>query len=76
MTGAPQKVDRLYSQASLLLATLANEPSVGLYHVQDHVVRVVPSLVDAKQTIDASTERIRGFVVDVEYSNSVLDDLM
>lgn len=71
-----QKIDKLYGNASVLVTTLANEPSVGLYHVQDHVVRVVPSLVDAKQTIDSSAERLKGFTLDVDYSSKVLDDLM
>jgi hypothetical protein len=33
---------------SLVLYHLANEPSVGLYHVNDHVTRTIPKLIGVK----------------------------
>ena len=46
------------------LHTLANEPSLGLYYVTDHVQRSVPNLVAGKQELCRLTELVKGADID------------
>ena len=41
--------DRLGSKATETVHTLANEPSLGIYYVMEHIQRSVPELVACKQ---------------------------
>ena len=41
------------------LHVLANEPSLGLYRMQEHVSRAVPELVETKRTMKKITQRIQ-----------------
>jgi hypothetical protein len=43
-----RKADVVYKKMSSYLHTVANEPTVGLYHIQEHIRRSVPKFVDMK----------------------------
>lgn len=50
------------------LHTLANEPSLGLYYVVEHIQRSLPALVADKVALNAATERLRGLDLDAGYA--------
>jgi len=52
--------------------TLANEPSLGLYYVMEHIQRSVPALVADKAEVRGAAEALRGAGLDVGYA---LDDM-
>jgi hypothetical protein len=45
------RLNKANQRMSQFLYNLANEPSVGLYHVNDHIRRTVPRLVTSRQEI-------------------------
>ena len=55
-----------------MMHTLANEPSIGLYYVAEHIQRSLPALVADKATLIVAAERLRGADLDAGYA---LDDM-
>ena len=55
------------------LHTLANEPSLGLYYVMEHIQRSVPALVADKTALQQAAESLRGADLDAGFA---LDDMM
>lgn len=55
---------------SLFLA--ANEPSVGLFRLQEHVVNKVPKQVAESQTLDELSQRVQGACFDLEYDTETV----
>lgn len=51
---------------SQFLYSLANEPSVGLFHVNDHVRRTVPRLVETRKQIDFQSVELDKSSCDVD----------
>ncbi|XP_022780074.1 BLOC-1-related complex subunit 8 homolog isoform X3 [Stylophora pistillata] len=47
---------------------MLNEPSVGLYRVQEHVRRSLPQLVDKKIEMQSLQKKVQGISYDVDYS--------
>jgi hypothetical protein len=57
------------------IATAANEPSMGLYRLQEHVINSVPKLVREKQSIDELQDRLKGANFDMGYDVGVVRDI-
>jgi len=47
---------------------LANEPSIGLYHVCDHVARNVPKSVETKKSLKATNKTVEDLNYDMDYT--------
>lgn len=43
-----KKIDRLHINMSKYLHKMSNEPSIGLFHVQEHIRKTVPKYVATK----------------------------
>ena len=56
------------SAATEALHTLANEPSIGLYYVCEHIQRSVPALVADKAALKQTTEQLQGADLDAGYA--------
>ncbi|KYR02686.1 hypothetical protein DLAC_00145 [Tieghemostelium lacteum] len=54
---------------------LANEPTIGLYHVQDHIRRNVPKNVTNKREIANLTARVEEKSLDIEYSKKTVESI-
>lgn len=54
---------------SQFLYNLANEPSVGLFHVNEHIRRTVPRLVEARKQMDFQS-------VELDKSSCDVDDIL
>jgi hypothetical protein len=61
------EAEKVCGNVSETLHTLANEPSLGLYYVADHVQRSVPQLVASKQELCRTTELVKGADVDAGF---------
>ena len=48
--------------------TVANEPSLGLYYVIEHIQRGVPALVGIKRSLAQSGEQITGADLDAAFA--------
>ena len=56
--------DRLGSKATETVHTLANEPSLGIYYVMEHIQRSVPELVACKQQTVWCKQQLQGASLD------------
>ncbi|XP_078474908.1 BLOC-1-related complex subunit 8-like isoform X1 [Lampetra planeri] len=54
---------------------LANEPSVGLFRVQEHILRSLPELAEHKTNFLNVEEKSNGIVYDVEYACGALSSI-
>eukprot|EP00966_Prymnesium_polylepis_P014558 336153-Prymnesium_polylepis.1 len=68
-TQAAEKVCRGVTES---MTTLANEPSLGLYYVMEHIQRSTPNMIGDKQEARRSGELLHGARLDAEYA---LDEL-
>lgn len=50
------------------MRTLANEPSLGLYYVIEHIQRSVPALVADKAAMGGAMQALRGADLDAGYA--------
>uniref|UniRef100_A0A7N4NV60 BLOC-1 related complex subunit 8 n=1 Tax=Sarcophilus harrisii TaxID=9305 RepID=A0A7N4NV60_SARHA len=55
---------------------LANEPSVALYRLQEHVRRSLPELAQHKSDMQSWEEQSQGAIYTVEYACSAVKNLM
>jgi len=62
------RVIRGSKKMSEYLHHLANEPSIGLYHVCDHVSRNVPKSVETKKSLKASNKTVEDLNYDMDYT--------
>ena len=67
------EAERLTTATSDTLQTLANEPSLGLYYVVEHIQRSVPKLVADKATLQKATEAAKGVGLDAQFAVEELD---
>uniref|UniRef100_K7FGG8 BLOC-1 related complex subunit 8 n=1 Tax=Pelodiscus sinensis TaxID=13735 RepID=K7FGG8_PELSI len=55
---------------------LANEPSVALYRLQEHVRRSLPELAQHKADMQSWEEQSQGAIYTVEYACSAIKNMM
>eukprot|EP00051_Salpingoeca_urceolata_P006998 m.92683 g.92683 ORF g.92683 m.92683 type:complete len:333 (+) comp15072_c0_seq1:39-1037(+) len=67
-----KKVMHGFSESAYILA---NEPSLGLYRLQEHVTRSVPQLVERRKELDILSQRVESTVVDADYALSALEPI-
>lgn len=64
----PSRQRKHYSVAKSLssyLVSCANEPTVGLYYIEEHVKVTLPSLLEVHQQLQASKESVDSALLDV-----------
>eukprot|EP00038_Savillea_parva_P009759 m.185669 g.185669 ORF g.185669 m.185669 type:complete len:328 (+) comp16521_c0_seq1:70-1053(+) len=57
------------------LQVLANEPSLGLYRMEEHVLKAVPELVKTNEEISKLTAIVQGACHDVEYALTTVQQM-
>ena len=67
------KVRKITSKVNESFQMLANEPSLGLYRIQEHVHRTTPSLVVRKKELSANKKKLEGAIYDLDYSLGAVD---
>jgi hypothetical protein len=60
---------------SLILYHLANEPSVGLYHVNEHVTRSVPRVVQMKNQLKSQVKAVIDLNIDMDSTLETVQSL-
>ena len=66
------RVYRVVSGVNDVLYSIANEPSLGMYRIQEHVSSTVPKIVHKKIVMEDLSGRVEGVTFDVEYDVEVL----
>jgi len=67
-SGSPSPPSAVANGLSETVLLLANEPSLGLYRLQEHVRRSVPTLVELKKELTGVNMAVQGAVHDAEYA--------
>ena len=62
------KVKRVTERLSENLHIVANEPSLALYRIQEHVRKSLPQLVDERHRVDDIHRIVKGACYDTEYA--------
>jgi len=68
-----QKANRKFSE---YFHYLANEPSIGLYHVQEHVRKTIPRNSELKKDLKKKSQLLEEVTYDVDYSLSAVRGLV
>eukprot|EP01125_Pyxidicula_operculata_P011369 TRINITY_DN3728_c0_g1_i1.p1 TRINITY_DN3728_c0_g1~~TRINITY_DN3728_c0_g1_i1.p1 ORF type:complete len:281 (+),score=62.78 TRINITY_DN3728_c0_g1_i1:838-1680(+) len=67
-TDTANRVIRANRKMSEYVHILANEPSIGLFHVCDHVSRNVPRSVETKKSLKATAKKLEDMNGDMDYT--------
>uniref|UniRef100_A0A671SHA5 BLOC-1-related complex subunit 8 n=1 Tax=Sinocyclocheilus anshuiensis TaxID=1608454 RepID=A0A671SHA5_9TELE len=69
------KVKRVTDKFTESMYVLANEPSIALYRLQEHVRRSLPELVQHKTDMQSWEEQSQGAIYTVEYACSAVKSM-
>ncbi|KAK6467442.1 BLOC-1-related complex subunit 8 isoform X2 [Huso huso] len=69
------KVKRVTDKFTESMYVLANEPSVALYRLQEHVRRSLPQLAQHKTDMQSWEEQSQGAIYSVEYACSAVKSM-
>ena len=58
-----------------VLYSCANEPSLGMYRIQEHVGVTVPKLVEQRRQLKETCQRVEDACYDLEYDAKTLTDM-
>uniref|UniRef100_A0A8C4QFC7 BLOC-1 related complex subunit 8 n=1 Tax=Eptatretus burgeri TaxID=7764 RepID=A0A8C4QFC7_EPTBU len=70
-----QKAKKVTDRVTESVLILAQEPSVGLFRLQEHILKSLPELVDLKVSFQEIYEKCNGVIYDVEYTTSPLQGI-
>lgn len=71
-----ERVGRISQRSSEFVQVLANEPSVGLYHVHEHVLRCLPKWNELQSGLAEHTNTLDRHRLDVEFSVGVVNQIV
>lgn len=71
-----ERVGRIAQRSSEFVQVLANEPSVGLYHVHEHVLRCLPKWNELQAGLAEHTGTLDRHRLDVEFSVGVVNQIV
>jgi hypothetical protein len=71
-----ERVARATQRGSEFVQALANEPSVGLFHVQAHVLRTLPKWTELQRDLSEHVALLDRHRLDVEYSTGVVEQIV
>lgn len=63
-----EQIVKLQTHSSTYVKKLANEPSIGMFEVQEHVHRAVPRLGEVVRRLNKSKQSFTDITYDVDYS--------
>eukprot|EP00002_Diphylleia_rotans_P006584 TRINITY_DN1594_c0_g1_i1.p1 TRINITY_DN1594_c0_g1~~TRINITY_DN1594_c0_g1_i1.p1 ORF type:complete len:177 (-),score=32.19 TRINITY_DN1594_c0_g1_i1:479-1009(-) len=63
------------SKVSNYAHVLCNEPSIGLYRIQEHVQKSIPQLAEKRRELDSKTDNTRQHILDVEFSIETIQQM-
>ncbi|KAL8615924.1 hypothetical protein ACOMHN_034600 [Nucella lapillus] len=75
-TGVDAELDhrshRVTEKLSESINTIANEPSVAFYRIQEHVRKTLPQLVEQKHEVEEVQQLVQGACFDTEYAGNAV----
>lgn len=71
-TDISTRVYRLSSGINEAITLAANEPSLGLFRIQEHAVHTIPKLVEEKKTLEETCQTVQGKIFDMEYDTEAV----
>ena len=71
-TDVSTRVYRLSSGINEAITLAANEPSLGLFRVQEHAVQTIPKLVEENKVLEETCQTVQGKIFDVEYDTEAI----
>lgn len=74
-TDVSTRIFRLCSGVNESIMTAANEPSLGLYRVQEHAVNTIPKLIKERHELDELNEKVKGVNFDLSYDLEAVRDI-
>jgi len=74
-TFTTNRVSRASNKLSEYLHHLSNEPSIGLFHVTEHISRTVPKNIEMKSQLRASNRGVEDMSYDVDSTLITIKDL-
>lgn len=74
-TDVSTRILRVSTGINEAIATAANEPSLGMFRLQEHVLNSVPKLVNERQTMEEICERVKGVNFDMEYDMEAVQSM-
>ena len=69
VTGRTEKICYQFSEVAL---QLVNEPSLGLYRVNEHISRTVPRIRECDKKLNSSLNKMNGCTFDIEYDSDAM----
>lgn len=69
------RIYRVTSGINEAVTVAANEPSVGLFRIQEHVVTNVPKVVSERRALDDIAQRVQGANYDIEYDHETVGEM-
>mmetsp|Transcript_36809 Transcript_36809/g.63265 ORF Transcript_36809/g.63265 Transcript_36809/m.63265 type:complete len:140 (-) Transcript_36809:13-432(-) len=70
-----KKIERAHLKMSKFQHQLANEPSLGLFHVQEHIKKSIPKIVVMQKELDTTTGKIKTVTCNVEDATKTITTL-
>lgn len=71
-TDLSTRVARICSGMNEVVTIAANEPSLGLFRLQEHVINTVPKQVSERIEIDEISQRLNGINFDMDYDTEAV----
>jgi hypothetical protein len=71
----PTRTERIAYQVSEVALQLVNEPSLGLYRINEHVSTAVPKIRDCDKKLGSALNKMNGCVFDIDYDSEAIKSL-
>lgn len=68
-------IRRVVNSFNATIYAFANEPSLGMYRIQEHISIAVPRVVGQKQTLEIVNKQVEGASFDIEYDTRAVRDM-
>ena len=69
------KSKRCCDRINKTLHVIANEPSLGLYRIQEHVRKTIPKLSNCVISLDTSDKQLHGLVYDTQFAIQTVKEI-
>ena len=68
-------IRKIVNSINATIYSLANEPSLGMYRIQEHILVAVPRVVGQKQALEIVIKQVEGACFDIEYDTRAVCDM-
>ena len=68
-------IRRVVTNFNTTVYSLANEPSLGMYRIQEHISAAVPRVLGHKQSLELVSKQVEGACFDIEYDTRAVSEM-